>query len=163
MCVSFLQYVQYDTENSINKNQKAHYISLLHQLAAPGINYESLAIDYWNLCRFSYTIYTSHYVKHDEKGTGSVARETGQDMKCQGCAVAQVPSHWPLTPEILVQSQVSPEICNGQTGSGIQLSQSTLVLPSVSFYWCPILIHLSLMLYNLSKWQVSFIKQCTKI
>jgi hypothetical protein len=116
------------------KNQEAQHISLFHQLAAPSISSESLPIECWNLCWFSYTIYTSRYVEHDEKGTGRVARETGQDMKCQGCAVAQVLSHWTLTSEILVQSQVSPEICNGQTGSGTQLPQSTLVLPSVSFY-----------------------------
>ena len=55
----------------------------------------------------------------------------------------------------LTRSWFSPKICNGQPGSGTGLPQSTLVMLSVSFYWCPILIHLSLMLYNLSKWQVS--------
>jgi len=76
-------------------------------------------------------------------------------MKCQGCATAQVLGHCALTPEILVQSQVSPEICNGQIGSGTRLPQSTLVILSESFYRCPILIHLSLTLHNLSKRQLS--------
>jgi hypothetical protein len=61
------------------KKQEAHYISLFHQLAAPSINSESLASDNWNLCWFSST-YTSHYVIHDEKGTGSVAGKARQDM-----------------------------------------------------------------------------------
>ena len=39
--------------------------------------------------------------------------KTGHDMKCQGCAVAQVLGHWAPTPKILVQSQVSLKICNG--------------------------------------------------
>ena len=137
------------------KKQEAQYTSLFHQLAAPSINSDNLASDYWNLCWFSTTTYTSRYVRHDEKGTGGVAAKAGQDMKCQGCAMAQVLGRWALTPEILVQSQVSPEGCNGQNGSGTWLPQSTLVIMSVSFYWCPILIHLSVMLHNLSKWQLS--------
>lgn len=70
-----------DPKRSINwKMTEAHYISLLHQPAAPSTtDSESSATNYWRLVFLR--SYTPHYVSSYKNRTESVAGEKEQDIR----------------------------------------------------------------------------------